>query len=180
MSSNEPTPGTPGESTIRPPITTTHDTHGGGRPRLIFCLGGSTQSRDEPREFDLRAGITTIGSAPDSHLRLDGIDRRQAEIRRDDDDNYVYVHLGGLARPSRINGALIDVTRLRTSHRIQIGWWTFSYYREEFADHGRPFGGRSGGSEEGSRQRPQSTPRPRGTSIAGGSLPTEFDAGEYF
>ena len=38
-----------------------------------------------------------------------------------------------------------------------MGSWRLAYFREEFADHGRPFGGRSGG--EFAYQRPQVDPR---------------------
>ncbi len=34
---------------------------------------------------------------------------------------------------------------LHTGDRIELGSWTMSYFRDEHADHGRPFGGRSGG-----------------------------------
>jgi hypothetical protein len=38
-----------------------------------------------------------------------------------------------------------------------LGEWTMSFYREEYADHGRPYGGRIGG--ELGRQQAQ-PPRP--------------------
>lgn len=34
-----------------------------------------------------------------------------------------------------------DASVLRTGARIQMGKWCLAYFREEFADHGRPFGG---------------------------------------
>jgi hypothetical protein len=60
----------------------------------------------------------------------------------------------------------------------ELGAWTVSYYREEFADHGRPDSGRQGG--EPSVQREQDEPRARGTSTSGGSDRGRTDPGEYF
>ena len=37
--------------------------------------------------------------------------------------------------------------------RVEVGAWTMTFFREEFADHGRPYGGRVGG--EIGHQRPQ-------------------------
>ena len=34
---------------------------------------------------------------------------------------------------------------LRTGTRVDVEGWTLSFYREEWADHGRPYGGRVGG-----------------------------------
>jgi hypothetical protein len=42
---------------------------------------------------------------------------------------------------------------LRTGALITLGPWRLAFFREEFADHGRPFGGRMGG--EFAVQRPQ-------------------------
>ena len=42
---------------------------------------------------------------------------------------------------------------LRTGARVQVGEHVLVYQREEFADHGRPYGGRVGG--ELGRQAPQ-------------------------
>ncbi len=127
-------------------VTTTHDPQGGGRPRLIFAFGGSAQIGSEQREFSLRPGVTTIGSAADADLRLDGLAERHAEVRRDDDDEYVLVDLGS-ADGIRLDGQPVDQAPLHTGDRVELGRWTLSYYREEFADHGRPFGGREGGED---------------------------------
>jgi hypothetical protein len=158
-------------------VTTTHDTHGGGRPRLIFALGDHATANSEPREFDLLPGVTSIGSAADADLRLTGLDDHHAEVRRDDTDEYVYVDLG-TSSGSRVDGQPASKHVLRTGDRIELGEWSLSFYREEFADHGRPHGGRQGG--ELAVQRPQQEPRPRGTSARGGSNPSGTDPGEYF
>jgi hypothetical protein len=157
--------------------TTTHDPRGGGRARLIFAVGGSAQADTMPREFELLPGGTMIGSAAGADLRLAGLGDRHAEVRRDESDEYIYVDLGTPAG-SRIDGTPVHSQALHTGDRIELGTWTLSYYREEFADHGRPYGGRQGG--EFSVQQAQDEPRPRGTSALGGSDRTSRDPGEYF
>jgi hypothetical protein len=79
---------------------TTHDPPG-GRPRPIFALGDTAPQQASQREFDLLPGVTVIGSGPDADLRLEGLDARHAEIRRDERDEYVYADLGSEARPGR-------------------------------------------------------------------------------
>jgi hypothetical protein len=158
-------------------VTTTHDPFGGGRPRLIFACGGSCSSAHRPREFDLRQGVTTIGSHDDSDLLLTGVAPRHAEIRRDVADEYRFIPLAG-HQLATVNGKQMAELLLRSGSRIQLGTFTFTFFREEFADHGRPYGGRQGG--EGSIQRHQPFPRLRGTTVDGGCAQTETDPGEYF
>jgi hypothetical protein len=158
-------------------ITTTHDPHGGGHPRLIFAMGDEAPADTEQRQFELLRGVTVIGSGEDADLRLDGLAEHHAEIRRNPADEYIYLDLGTPAG-SRVDGKPVGEKALHTGDRIQLGEWTLSYYREEFADHGRPFGGRQGG--EFSRQHSQAEPRARGTSAKGGADQTPTDPGEYF
>jgi pSer/pThr/pTyr-binding forkhead associated (FHA) protein len=129
-------------------VTTTHDPQGGGRPRLIFSLGGSAPPGTEQREFDLRRGVTVIGSAPDADLHLPELLDRHAEIRREQDDEYVWVDLGTPAGSS-VNGQPMGQQGLHTGDRIELGGLTLTYFRDEFADHGRPDGGRQGGELAG-------------------------------
>jgi hypothetical protein len=158
-------------------ITTTHDPLGGGHPRLIFAMGGEAPLGATQRQFELLRGVTVIGSGEDADLRLEGLDEHHAEIRRDPADEYIYVDLGSPAG-SLVDGQPVSEQALHTGDRIQLGQWTLSYYRDEFADHGRPYGGRQGG--EFSRQLAQQEPRARGTSANGGSGQTGADPGEYF
>jgi hypothetical protein len=158
-------------------VTTTHDPKGGGRPRLMFSMGGETQTTEKQREFYLLPGTTTIGSADDCDLVLDGLAEHHAEIRRDELDEYSYVDLGSDIG-STVHGQAAGEAMLRTGAIIVFGPWTVSYYREEFADHGRPYGGRQGG--EFAYQRPQTAPRPRGATDEGGRIPDARDSGEYF
>lgn len=113
---------------------------------------------DRQEVFRLRGDITTIGSGPGCDIRLAGLDPVHAEVRHDDADEFVLVRC---SRPgdTRVNGAPVDAAVLRTASRVEVGNWTMSFYREEFADHGRPYGGRVGG--EIGHQRPQpARPRP--------------------
>lgn len=135
----------------RPPVTTTHDPAGGGQPRLVAIPARWTY--EQPRRvYPLRPGVTSIGSDPSCDIRVPGLAAIHAEVRRDDQDEYVVV---GLASdpPLRVNGAPVRQGLLRTGTRVEIGESTFTYNREEYADHGRPYGGRIGG--ELGHQQPQ-------------------------
>ncbi len=139
----------------RGPLTTTHDPLGGGRPQLVLATGPAAGRGASRKVFRLRREITRIGSAPDADLRLAGLAPRHAEIRCDDADEYRLVVVDGGAATS-VNGAVAAQHLLRSGARVQLGEWRMSYWRDEYADHGRPYGGREGG--ELSHQRPQPVP----------------------
>jgi hypothetical protein len=134
-------------------ITTTHYTRGGGRPRLIFVQDSKSWNGQVPREFSLTADRVRIGSDESVDLQLPGLDGVHAEIVHNDRDEYV------LVRHGKVTGSFGpgSTSVLRTGSRLQMGQWCLAFFREEFADHGRPFGGRSGG--EFAYQRPQRDPR---------------------
>ncbi len=138
-------------------VTTTHYTPGSGRPRLIFVVGSENWNGQMPREFNLLPGTTTIGSGAEVSLQLDGLKPVHAEIRHDENDEYVLYPLGdysGSVRESEDSGPGRGRGQiLRTGARIEMGPWRMAYFREEFADHGRPHGGRVGG--EFAVQKPQ-------------------------
>ncbi|MFB3978577.1 MULTISPECIES: FHA domain-containing protein [Microbacterium] len=139
---------------VRRRITTTHYTPGSGRPRLIFAIGSASWDGKPPREFDLLPTKTVIGSGDEADLRLPGLAPVHAEIRHEGDDEYVLygfdvVGGGGAAAEGRRGNGRI----LRTGARIELGDWRLAYFRAEWADHGRPYGGRVGG--EFARQRKQ-------------------------
>lgn len=123
----------------RYPVTTTHDPEGGGRPRLVFAPGLSAQPGGRQRAVDLQPRVTTIGSASDSDLSIGGLAYRHAEIRRDADDEFVFVQLSS-THGSLVNGEPAGENLLRTGTRIELGGATMSFFREELADHGRPYG----------------------------------------
>jgi len=142
--------------------TTTHAAPGSGRPRLIFVIGSENWNGSPPREFDLLDGVTVIGSGPDADLQLDGLDPVHATITHTDADEYAFrlvSQAGDDAVPllDRDSPRRSPERVLRTGARLELGEWRLGYFRAEFADHGRPFGGRMGG--ELSRQKPQ-PPRP--------------------
>ncbi len=134
-------------------ITTTHHTRGSGRPRLIFVQDSSSWDGQVPREFNLAKDRVSIGSGESCDLVLPGLDEVHAEIVHNDADEYVLVRHGQVTGSFGPSGSSV----LRTGARLQMGSWRLAYFREEFADHGRPFGGRSGG--EFAYQRPQVDPR---------------------
>lgn len=133
--------------------TTTHATWGAGNPHLIVS------GDDLHHEVPLQREVTRIGSGADADVRLEGLDTLHAEIHHDDFDEYV-LELHGAAQTSHrhepiesIGGRPGEV--LRHGARFVLGSWAFVFARDEFADHGIPFGGRAGG--EGSREHHQHT-----------------------
>lgn len=137
----------------RRPVTTTHDPERGGNPRLTLPLGPYPQVGDKPSVFRLRDDVTTIGSAEDCHIRLAGLQPVHAEIRHDERDDFVIVRIArgdGL----RVHGELVDSAILRTGTRVDLGEVQLTYVREEYADHGRPYGGRIGGELGHQRTQP--------------------------
>lgn len=145
---------------VRRRVTTTHYLRGSGRPRLIFVVGSQVWDGKPPREFALLDGTTMIGSGAEADLRLEGLAPQHAEIRHDENDDYVF-HLLSASPQGELGGDSRELTPrgriLRTGARIELGPWRMGFFREEFADHGRPYGGRVGG--ELARQRRQPGPR---------------------
>ncbi|MEV8254234.1 hypothetical protein AB0O95_09745 [Rhodoglobus sp. NPDC076762] len=142
------------DRTIRRKVTTTHYASGAGRPRLFFVVGSENWNGQMPREFELRSDVTTIGSSTSADLQLPGLDPIHAEIRHDDDDEYVLRSFGAVGGGSRpLTGQETGSRTLRTGALMEMGEWRIGFFREEYADHGRPFGGRIGG--EMGHQKPQ-------------------------
>lgn len=145
----------PAEDAPREPYipTTTHAEWGAGRPRLLV-------SGQEHFEFLVETDRVTIGSGEGADVRVAGIEPIHAEIRHDSEDEYLLVLNGpaetsAAATPrSTLDG--IDAELLRTGAQFVLGPWTFVFARDEYADHGRPFGGREGGENSY-----QLTQRPR-------------------
>lgn len=166
------------------PLGSTHDVHGGGDPRLIATFDDSIDlnialgAGGVPRVYPLRAGENTIGSDPASTIVLPDVSNSQAVVRRDEVDDYVIFDTSP-EHSTFVDGRYAAGRRLHAGDRIAMGKWTFIYERAEFADHGSPYGGHTGGLPHGTR-RSQPTPRPRGTSPAGGAEPAGSDPGEYY
>lgn len=123
--------------------TTTHAEWGAGHPHLRITRDG------ERREFPLEADLVRIGSAEGNELVLPDTDPVHATVTHDERDEYVLV-LHGEGEMNASAG--VDATHgdertetLRTGARFTAGPWTLVFGREEFADHGRPYGGRLGG-----------------------------------
>lgn len=126
-------------------VTTTHAGWGAGHPRLLVA------SEHERFVHELDCDLTHIGSADDSDVLLEHTDPLLATVTHDATDEYVLAMLGAGATsrgPYQI---------LRSGAQFSAGPWHVVFARDEFADHGRPYGGRQGG--EFSHQRPQA-PRP--------------------
>lgn len=128
--------------------TTTHAAWGSGDPHLLV-------SREDVRKvFPLTADETRIGSAPDCELVLDDADPVHATIVHDDRDEYVLTMHGA----GEMNAWSEDDTRteiLRTGARFTVAGWSLVFMRDEYADHGRPWGGREGGELSDQPPQPQ-------------------------
>lgn len=135
--------------------TTTHAQWGAGNPRLRITRD------DERTEFALTEDVVRIGSADGNELRLADTDPVHATITHDDRDEYVLTLHG----EGETNASLgVDATHadensetLRTGAHFTAGPWALVFARDEFADHGRPYGGRAGGEYS---DQPLQPPRP--------------------
>lgn len=136
--------------------TTTHSDWGAGHPHLLI-----TSTDDTRLVHEITDDETRIGSGTDCQIRLAGIDAVHAIIRHDGHDDYDLEMVGpgqtsaNIAKAAEEEGRPVEA--LHTGARFTAGDWRFVFVRDEFADHGRPYGGRPGG--EGSHQRHQ-PPRP--------------------
>ena len=143
-----------------PPISTTHDPARGGSPSLVVQSTPSWIGVSRGPLL-LSGEVTVIGSDPACDIVLPGLRPQHAEIHHDEDDEFMLL---SSAPDVRVNGQYGGRLLLRTGSRVQLGEMILAFTRAEFADHGRPYGGRLGG--ELGRQRPQPPRRPGG---AGGS-----------
>ena len=134
-------------------VTTTHDPDRGGNPRLILPLGAYPRAGDRPTVFPLRDDVTTIGSGAECDIQLAGLEPLHVEIRHDDEDEFVLTRIGSTAE-ARVHGAPVQSAILRTGSGIDLGERHLTFFREEYADHGRPFGGRLGGEFAQQRAQP--------------------------
>lgn len=140
-------------------VTTTHDPAQGGSPRLVVAPDQEAWHGERQMVFWLGECVTTFGSDPDNDVVLPGLAARHAEVHHDRDDEMVLV---AVDPETRANGARVRRQVLRTGARVQLGPWVLGYFREEYADHGRPYGGRVGG-EVGHQRRQPSRERLRGS-----------------
>jgi len=131
--------------------TTTHDPDRGGYPRLVMAPDPHP-GPDTTQHAFLLGDRTVLGSHPSCDIVLEGLQPRHAEIVRTADDELVLRPV--VPGTVWVHGAVVlREALLRTGTRVDVGPWTLIYNREEYADHGRPYGGRIGG--ELGRQRPQ-------------------------
>jgi hypothetical protein len=137
-------------------VTTTHDPGRGGGPRLVEVPADGIARTAHPVHW-LQRDVTTIGSDAACDVVLTGLAPLHAEVRHDEADEFVLV----AHHPDvRVHGERVTTRLLRTSARVDLGPRTLTFVREEYADHGRPFGGRIGGELGVQRRQP---PRPGGS-----------------
>ncbi len=135
-----PWPPVPTAGRSRRAVGTTHDPERGGGARLVLSRQDTWDGERQPL-FWLQ-DVTSIGSDPACDIVLSGLEPRHAIVRHDSEDEYV-VHV--LAGSASVHGEPADGKLLRTGARLDLGEHHLVFYREEFADHGRPYGGRLGG-----------------------------------
>lgn len=125
--------------------STTHAAWGAGDPHLIV----SNVNTDDRFNFALQLDLVTIGSGSDCVLVLPDTDSVHATVTHDDRDEYVLTLVGAgemNANPTALATYPDDHSEtLRTGAQFIIGPWRLVFSRAEFADHGRPGGGRQGG-----------------------------------
>lgn len=133
----------------------THGAYGAGHPHLVMTgvEGGGPA-------YPLTREETTIGSAPDNVIEVPGLLPHHARITHTQTDEYVLDSIGETTTSSAGEGSPTDDApkgaRLRHGSGFTIRGVGFVFQREEYADHGRPFGGRGGG--EGAKQERQAPP----------------------
>lgn len=137
-------------------VTTTHDPRRGGNPRLVLTVGNARVPDSGRVIHPLRSDRTRIGSDEECEIRLEGLDPLHAEVLHDDRDEFVVLDHAADGTV-RVNGLAGHRRVLRTGARVQVGEWSLAFRRAEYADHGRPYGGRIGG--EAGHQRPQADVR---------------------
>ena len=140
--------------------TTTHAARGAGRPRLHI--------RDELNRYvhEITADLTRIGSAEENEIVLPGAEPMHATITHDAADEYILTMFAAgetnAAAPQGAPDRRRSTETLRTGAHFSAGPWHLVFARDEYADHGRPYGGRQGGEFAHQRRqapRPDYTPR---------------------
>jgi hypothetical protein len=146
-------------------VTTTHTPAGSGSPRLVLKKQQVWDGERQPI-FWLSRTVTTIGSHASCDIVLPGIEPLHTVVLHDEDDEYLLESCGP---ETRVHGVVVEVaSTLRTGARIDVGPHSLAFYREEYADHGRPYGGREGGEIGHQRDQP---PRPTRARPAAASEP---------
>lgn len=150
-------------SSDQPRVTTTHTgatERVTGRPRLVLKAEDLWSGEEQP-VFWLTRTMTTLGSHASCDIVLPAIEALHAVVSQDDADEYVLESCGP---ETRVHGAVVlEPTILRTGSRIELGSHSLAYFREEYADHGRPFGGRTGGEFGHQRNQPRRSEQERTT-----------------
>ncbi|TDE92763.1 hypothetical protein EXU48_14715 [Occultella glacieicola] len=133
---------------------TTHAAPGSGHPELMVSRAGAAMPGEVPLRFPLDKDEVTVGSGPDQDIRLDGLEPHHLTVYHDERDEYRVRPYGQVE-----GGSVTEPAHrvLRTGARVAIGPWEVTFQRAEYADHGRPFGGREGGELSDNLTQP---PRP--------------------
>jgi hypothetical protein len=124
-----------------------------GRPRLVLALGGHGSTDRLAAEGDettylLTRDHTTIGSAADQHISLNGLQPEHAVVDWwPEGDEFVFRPLAA-TDTNTVNGKPI-VTGLHHGDRVQVAGWELVFQRDEEQDHIRVESRREGGQYAG-------------------------------
>lgn len=120
---------------------TVSNTRGAGHPRLVII--GLADGEPNP-EFALEGDVTTIGSAYDNDIVIEGLDQHHATVTRDAGGDYRLSSRGDTHYASARDGSPTndapDGICLRHGSGFTIRGTKFVFQREEFADQS-PVGG---------------------------------------
>lgn len=145
----------------------THAERGAGHPHLVVINGPGLRLGDR-RPVSLDQERTTVGSGSHQDVQLEQLAPEHFVIYHDDRDEY---RLHAVAEVTGGSAGQAHPRVLHTGATIVAGPWEFTFRRDEHADHGRPYGGRSGG--EGSAnvtQAPRPADRIRGWAAGDGQV----------
>ena len=143
-----------GPAQERQPVTTTHAEPGSGEPQIVVVASPHGDDIGVPERYPLDKDEVTIGSGADQDIRLPGTEPHHLTIYHDGRDEYRVKPIGPVGGGSSAEPAN---RALRTGARIEVAGWELTFQRAEYADHGRPYGGREGGEGSVNRLQP---PRP--------------------
>jgi hypothetical protein len=117
-------------------------------PSTGTALADGPEAHGYEPEFPLTGERTTIGSAEDQNVVLEGLEPQHAVIEwMAEGDEYVFRPL--VTTGSATVDGTIAVTGLHHGDRLQLGTWTLVFQRDEDSDHVRQAHARQGGDHAG-------------------------------
>ncbi len=154
----------PHDAAARPDVRALPPAPGHDDTHALGC-GLPPAGAQEGRHLGVRAPARVLAHRRAHHDRVRPVLRHRAArprrpARRRRPRRCGRVRRAGWGPGTRVHGALVESPQvLRTGARVDVGAHSLAFFREEYADHGRPYGGREGGEIGHQRSQP---PRPSG------------------